>query len=62
MFSYFKAIAAQFKALSKDEQGLSMVEYAVAGGLIAAAAVGAFTTLGNAVVNKIGNISSAIGG
>jgi pilus assembly protein Flp/PilA len=46
----------------RDEEGLTMVEYAVAGALISAAAVTAFTNLGTAVVNKITAITTAITG
>jgi pilus assembly protein Flp/PilA len=44
----------------KDDAGLTMVEYAVAGSLITLAAVTAFTGLGTAVTTKIGNITSAL--
>ena len=44
----------------RDESGLTTVEYAVAGALIAAAVVVAFATLGNNVKNVITNISTAI--
>ncbi|MNL89354.1 Flp/Fap pilin component [compost metagenome] len=37
----------------KDEDGLTIVEYAVAGGLITMAVVGAFTLLGGAVDTSI---------
>ena len=46
-------------SLWKEEEGLTMVEYAIAGGLIAAVGVTAFTNLGNGVKNMItllGNI------
>ena len=46
----------------KEEQGLTMVEYAVAGALIPAAAVTAFTDLGAAVITKINAITAAITG
>ena len=49
-------------AFVRDEEGLTMVEYAVAGSLIAAAAVTAFGNLGTAVVNKIDAIRTAITG
>ena len=41
------------QAFVRDEQGLTMVEYAVAGSLVAAAAVAAFQLLGGAVIAKI---------
>jgi pilus assembly protein Flp/PilA len=47
-------------AFLRDEEGLTMVEYAVAGGLITLACVGAFTTLGNNVSTKIGNIATTV--
>jgi pilus assembly protein Flp/PilA len=46
----------------RDEEGLTMVEYAVAGALISVAAVTAFTDLGAAVILKINAIAAAIGG
>jgi pilus assembly protein Flp/PilA len=49
-------------AFLRDEEGLTMVEYAVAGSLITAAAVGAFTDLGAAVIAKITAITTAITG
>ncbi|MNN45765.1 Flp/Fap pilin component [compost metagenome] len=44
----------------KDEDGLTIVEYAVAGGLITAAVVGAFTLLGGAVDTRIREICNTI--
>ncbi|MBA6110836.1 Flp family type IVb pilin [Pseudomonas shirazica] len=46
----------------KDEDGLTIVEYAVAGGLIALAVVTAFTNLGTAVGNRITALINAING
>ena len=45
-------------ALLRDEAGLTMVEYAVAGSLITLACVTAFTNLGTAVASKISDIVS----
>ncbi|MCF6752394.1 Flp family type IVb pilin [Pseudomonas stutzeri] len=45
---------------AKDEDGLTIVEYAVAGGLIAAAVVLAFTDLGKAVKGVIEGLTTAI--
>ncbi len=45
----------------KDEDGLTIVEYAVAGGLITVAAVGAFITLGTNVNSKIDCMQKAVG-
>jgi len=40
-------------AFLRDEAGLTMVEYAIAGALVAAGAVAAFTTLGTQIVIRI---------
>ena len=55
-------IKAAVVKFAKDEEGLTIVEYAVAGGLIAAAVVLAFTNLGTAVKTKINSITTALGG
>jgi pilus assembly protein Flp/PilA len=47
-------------AFLRDEEGLTMVEYAVAGSLITAAAAAAFTALGAAVTAKITAITGYI--
>ena len=44
----------------EDEEGLTMVEYAVAGALVTSAAVAAFTSLGAAVVARITFLVTAI--
>ena len=44
-----------------DEEGLTTVEYAVAGSLIAAATVAAFTALGVTVTGVIAGINTALG-
>jgi pilus assembly protein Flp/PilA len=48
-------------AFWREEEGLTAVEYAVAGSLVALAVVGAFTDLGNAVHDKICAMVEAIG-
>jgi pilus assembly protein Flp/PilA len=53
---------AMFLKFAKDERGLTTVEYAVAGGLIALAVVGAFQLLGGtveAVITQIDTILQA---
>jgi pilus assembly protein Flp/PilA len=45
-----------------DEEGLTTVEYAVAGALVAAALVTAFTELGDQVGVVIDGLTTAIGG
>jgi pilus assembly protein Flp/PilA len=49
-------------AFLRDEEGLTMVEYAVAGTLITLAAVTAFTNLGGAVSAKITSIYNVLNG
>jgi pilus assembly protein Flp/PilA len=44
----------------KDEEGLTMVEYAIAGALVAAGAVAAFTTLGTNVTTKINELAADV--
>jgi pilus assembly protein Flp/PilA len=44
----------------RDEQGLTMVEYAIAGALVTAGAVAAFTNLGAAVVTRITALVTAV--
>ncbi len=46
----------------REEEGLTVVEYAVAGGLISLAVIGAFTNLGNTVTRIINQISGWLGG
>lgn len=50
------------KQFFRDEDGLTMVEYAVAGGLICAAAVFAFTALGTQVASVINYIVGVLQG
>ncbi len=44
----------------RDEEGLTVVEYAVAGGLISLAVVTAFTTLGGNVKTVIEGLAAVI--
>jgi len=44
----------------QDEQGLTTVEYCVAGGIVAAAAITAFDSLGTEVATQIAAIDTAI--
>ncbi len=46
----------------RDEEGLTIVEYAVAAGLISAAVVVAFTNLGARILVIINGLITAIGG
>lgn len=47
-------------AFLRDEKGLTMVEYAVAGACVTVLAVTAFTDLGNAVLNRITQLVAAV--
>ncbi|QQZ40801.1 Flp family type IVb pilin [Pseudomonas sp. SK3(2021)] len=47
---------------AKDEDGLTIVEYAVAGGLITLGAVAAFVTLGGNVSTAITSLGCAVQG
>ena len=44
----------------KDEEGLTMVEYAIAGALVAAGSVAAFTLLGTNITTKIGDLAADV--
>jgi pilus assembly protein Flp/PilA len=55
-----KTLNTMLKAFWQEETGLTMVEYAVAGALITAAAAAAFTGLGTAVTAQIVFITSQI--
>jgi Flp pilus assembly pilin Flp len=48
------------KSLWKDEDGPTMVEYALAVALIAVVAIGAFLLVGNATKNKMSDVSTQI--
>lgn len=56
-----KTIMNSFGKFLKDEEGLTTVEYAVAGTLIALAVVVAFRNLGNTVNNSITEINTQLG-
>ncbi len=47
-------------AFMRDEKGLTMVEYAIAGALVTAAAVAAFTLLGGNVSTQITNLAGVV--
>jgi pilus assembly protein Flp/PilA len=46
----------------QDEAGLTMVEYAIAGALVAAATVTAFTLLGTNIIAKITELAGFVAG
>ena len=43
-------------ALWREDEGLTMVEYCIAGGLVAAGAAVAFSSLGSAISSTISNL------
>ncbi len=47
-------------AFMRDEEGLTMVEYAIAGALVTAAAVAAITLLGGNVATQIDNLADSV--
>ena len=58
----FEAIKTSVMKFVKDEDGLTIVEYAVAGGLITVAVVAAFVILGTNVNNRITCLHQAVAG
>lgn len=52
----------QMMKFLRDEDGLTAVEYAVAGALVAATLVAAFTTLGKNAETTITNLGNAVKG
>ena len=56
-----KKIKNYLTKIYQDEQGLTTVEYAIAGGLVGAVVVTSFTNLGSAIVTKVGEIITAVG-
>jgi pilus assembly protein Flp/PilA len=57
-----QTIKASLLKFAKDEEGLTIVEYAVAGGLITVAVAAAFVTLGGQVNTKITALCTAVNG
>ncbi len=53
---------AKFMNFLRDEEGLTTVEYAVAGALITVAVVAAFTALGGSVAGTISIIDAVLPG
>ncbi len=57
-----KNLKVKVQKFITKEEGLTTVEYAVAGAVVAAAVLLAFTELGAAVATKIGAITTSITG
>jgi pilus assembly protein Flp/PilA len=54
------SIISKLSAFLRDEEGLTTVEYAIAGGLVGLAVVGAFTALGGHVGAVITSIDAIL--
>ncbi|MGW8310785.1 MAG: Flp family type IVb pilin [Thiogranum sp.] len=57
-----KNLMNNIAAFIREDEGLTTVEYAIAGTLVGLAVVGAFTQLGSDVGGAIGKMSTAITG
>ena len=57
-----QSFGISIKTFIKDDNGLTIVEYAVAGGLITLGAVAAFVTLGGNVKDAITSLGCAVKG
>ncbi|WP_260963307.1 Flp family type IVb pilin [Pseudomonas citri] len=57
-----QTIRTSISKFVKDEDGLTIVEYAVAGGLITVAVAAMFTLLGGAVNDRITALCAAVKG
>ena len=55
-----KSLKQAVAAFIKEEEGLTAVEYAVAGGVIVVGLVGGFTELGEAVFARIAAITAEL--
>ena len=55
-----RSLKTAIVAFMRDEKGLTMVEYAIAGSLVTAAAVAAFTLLGGNVATTIDDLADNV--
>ena len=55
-----KNLKTKIVAFLRDEEGLTTVEYAIAGGLVGAAAITAFSDLGTEVARVVRDIVNAL--
>ena len=53
-------LKSKISAFLRDEEGLTTVEYAIAGGLVGAGAILAFSNLGGEVARVIGDMFTAL--
>lgn len=54
-------VVAMMKNFWQEEEGLTMVEYALIGALVVVGAITAFTQLGKNVSTKVNSIATAVG-
>ncbi|MCQ4299410.1 Flp family type IVb pilin [Pseudomonas songnenensis] len=57
-----QSIKSAVVRFAKDEEGLTIVEYAIAGGLITALVVGIFRALGTEIQTKMQELCTAVKG
>ena len=57
-----KHLTNKLLAFLREEEGLTMVEYAIAGALVAAGSVAAFTLLGTNITTRINFLASCVMG
>ena len=55
-----QTLKQEIKRFIQDEEGLTTVEYAIAGALVGLAVVTAFSDLGDAVGDTIGRLETAV--
>lgn len=54
-------VVAMMKNFWKEEEGLTMVEYALIGALVVVVSITAFQTLGTNISTKVESVATAIG-
>ncbi len=55
------AITSLLKSFWKEDEGLTVVEYAIAAGVIAAGVIAVFTAIGSKASAKLNVLNSALG-
>jgi len=56
------SIKEKILAFVREEEGLTTVEYAVAGAIVVVGVIAAFDALREAVIDRIGEITTELGG
>jgi pilus assembly protein Flp/PilA len=60
MKSIINSLIQEFRALVRDERGLTIVEYAVAGAVVAGVVATAFSDLGTGISTSLGKVVTLI--